>query len=122
MALLSLHEQTAFGGIYSRLREVTLLERDEQKAWPEIRQLESLSDVDPLTRVSVRSALVQAKLLNWNIRVDLEQPIAWAKKIGIVCDLKPRTASPSICLPLSTPRGEAIRRVQAFFGDNFGEP
>lgn len=82
MALLSLHEQTAFGGIYSQLREITLLERDEQKAWAEVRQLESLSDVDPQTRVSVRSALVQAKLLNWNIRVDLEQPIARAKKIG----------------------------------------
>jgi hypothetical protein len=42
--------------------------------------------------------------------------------MGIVRNLAPRRASPSICLPLTTPRAEAIRRVNTFFGDNLGEP
>jgi len=101
---------------------VILLEGDEQKAWAEIRQLENLPVVDTQTRASVRSALAQARLVNWNIRVDLEMPLAQAEKMGIVRNLAPRRASPSICLPLTTPRAEAIRRVNTFFGDNLGEP
>ena len=122
VALLDPEEQSALGGIYAQLRDVILLERDEQKAWAEIRQLENLAAVDPQTRASVRSALAQARLANWNIRVDLEMPIAQAEKMGIVRNLAPKRASPSICLPLDTPRAEAVRKVGAFFGDNLGEP
>jgi len=122
VALLSLDQQTDFGTIYNQLRDVILLERDEQKAWAEIRQLENLSEVDPQTRSSVRSALAQARLANWNIRVDLEMPIAKAEEMGIVHNLAPKRASPSICLPLTTSRADAIRRVNGFFGDKLGEP
>jgi len=122
VALLSFDQQTTFGTIYEQLRNVALLERDEQKAWAEIRQLENLPVVDPQTRSSVRSALAQARLANWNIRVDLEMPIAQAEEVGIVHNLAAKRASPSICLPLTTPRPEAIRRVNSFFGDNLGEP
>jgi hypothetical protein len=122
VALLDPGEQSTLGGIYAQLRNVILLEGDEQKAWAEIRQLENLPVVDTQTRASVRSALAQARLVNWNIRVDLEMPLAQAEKMGIVRNLAPRRASPSICLPLTTPRAEAIRRVNTFFGDNLGEP
>ena len=122
VALLSLEDQTTFGGIYAQLRDVHSLEQDEQKAWAEIRRLENLPDVDPQTRNAVQSALSQAKLVNFNIRVDLEQPLARAEKMGIVRNLTPKGASPSICLPLNTPRAEAIRNVEAFFGDTLGEP
>ena len=122
VALLDPDEQSALGGVYVQLRNVILLEAEEQKAWADIRQLENLRVVDPQTRASVRSALSQARLINWNIRVDLEMPIAQAEKMGIVRNLAPRRASPSICLPLTTPRAEAIRRVNTFFGDKLGEP
>ena len=122
VALLSVDEQTALGGIYDQLREVTSLEREEQKTWAEIRQLEDLAEVDPQTRASVQSALAHAKLINWNIRVNLEQPIARAERLGIIPKLAPKGASPSICLPLTTRREDAIRKVDAFFGDHLGEP
>ena len=122
VALLDPDEQSKLGRIYLQLREVALLERDEQKAWADIRQLENLPAVDPQTRASVRSALAQARLLNWNIRIDLEMPIAQAEEMGIVRNLAAKRASPSICLPLTTPRAEAIRQVDTFFGDRLGEP
>ena len=122
VALLSLNQQTTLGGLYSQLQDLTVLEREEQKAWAEIRQLEMLSDVNSQTRASVRSALAEARLLDWNIGVDSEQPIARAERMGIVGKLTPLGASPSICLPINTPRAEAIKRVNAFFGDNLGEP
>jgi hypothetical protein len=122
VALLSLNQQTTLGGLYSQLQDLTVLEREEQKAWADIRQLELLSDVDPQTRASVRSALAQARLLDWNIRVDSEQSIARAERIGIVGKLTPLGASSSICLPINTPRAKTIKRVNAFFGDNLGEP
>jgi hypothetical protein len=120
--LLSQDEQTKIGSLYIQLHDLVSLERDEQKAWAEIRQLEGLPDVDPQTRASVRSALAQARLVNWNINVDLEQTISRATKMGIVGKIGPKGASPSICLSLTTPRAESIRRVNAFFGDNLGEP
>lgn len=122
ISLLAPDEQTALGGLYSRLRELTSLEHEEQKAWADIRQLEDLRDVDPQTRASVRSAISQAKLLNWNIRVDLEQSIAQAERMGIVRNLAARAASPAICLPMDSRRADAVHRVDAFFGDTLGEP
>ena len=122
VSLLSLQEQTALGSVYSQLRQLNVLENEEQKSWATIRQLENLADVDAQTRASVRSAVAEARLTNWNIRVDLEQPIERAEQMGIARHLKPRGASPSICLPLDTPRPEAIRRVDSFFGDALGEP
>ena len=122
VALLSEQEQALLGGIYSQLHEVLLLERDEQKSWAEIRQLEDLPILDPQTRSNVRAALSQARLTNWHIRVDLERPIASAEKLGIARALSPHGASPSICLPTDTRRDEGIRRVDTFFGDNLGEP
>lgn len=120
--LLTFNDQNQLGGLYDRLREVAQLQRDEQQAWADIRQLENLDVVDPQTRSSVRSALAQARLIDWNIRVDLEVTIARARKLGVVLKVDQRSASPSICLPTTTPRAEAVRRVNAFFNDTLGEP
>ena len=120
--LLSQDQQAGLGSLYGQLHDLASLERGEQQEWADIRQLEGLAEVDPQTRSSVRSALSRARLLNWNINVDLEQTISRAKKMGIVGKLVPKGASPSICLPLNTPRAEAVRRVDTFFGDNLGEP
>ena len=122
VALMNRREQTRFSSLYIQLRELASLERDEQKEWAEIRQLEDLPEIDAQTRDTVRSALAQARLLNWNINVDLEQTISRATSFGIVGQLAPKGASPSICLPLTTPRSDAIRQVNAFFRDNLGEP
>jgi len=121
-ALLSEKEQADFGGLYGQLRDLSQLQRDEQKAWADIRQLENQPIVDPPTRSSVRSALQQARLLNWNIRVDLEQSAAKAEKLGIIeRNVQPK-GSPAMCLATDTTRNAAIAQSNGFFGDNLGEP
>ena len=121
-ALLDGKEQAQLGLLYTQLREFYQLEREEQTAWAEIRQLENQPHVDPQMRAAVRSALQQARLLNWNLRVNLEQSEARAEKLGIMGE-KPRLrGSPAMCLPTNTPRADAIARGNAFFKDNFGEP
>jgi hypothetical protein len=121
-ALLSEMEQIEFGRLYSHLRELTLLERDEQKAWAEIRQLEDQAHVDPQMRTAVRSALQQARLLNWNVMVNMEQSEARAVKLHIIDRNYRRNGSPVMCLQTGTPRAEAIAQSNKFFGDKLGEP
>ena len=85
---VDLQRAKSAGGLYERLREVAQFQRDEQQAWADIRQLENLDIVEPQTRSSVRSALAQARLIDWNIRVDLEVTIARARKLGPNTSLK----------------------------------
>jgi hypothetical protein len=40
----------------------------------------------------------------------------------IVRKLAAKGAPPTVCLPLTTPRAEAVRTVNPLFGDNLGEP
>jgi hypothetical protein len=88
----------------------------------EIRQLEDQPRVDPQMRAAIRSALQQARLLNWNIKVDMEQSQARAEKLGILeGNFHPR-GSPVMCLPPDTPRATAIAESNEFFGDRLGEP
>jgi len=121
-ALLREKDQTDFGHLYGQLRELSQLQRDEQKAWAEIRQLENQPRVDLQLRASVRSALQQARLLNWNIMVDLEQSEAAAEKLGIVDKNSRPKGSPVMCLPTDTRRDDAIAQSNEFFGDRLGEP
>ncbi len=122
VALLSQNEQAAFGKVYSGLHDLAGLQRDEQKAWADIRQLEDQPHLDPQMRASVRSALQQARLANWNVRVDFEQSAVMAERLGVATKGLHPGGSPSICLPTNTPREKAVAQVNAFFKDNLGEP
>jgi hypothetical protein len=121
-ALLGDKEQAELGRLYGQLRELYKLQREEQKAWAEMRQLEDQPRVDPQMRADVRSALQQARLLNWNIRVDLEQPEKRAEKLGIMEGNPRPKGSPMVCLPTDTLRAEAVAKSNYFFGDSLGEP
>src|SRR6185312_6762558 len=65
VALLTDQEQAQLGGLYVRLRELYVDQNEEQKAWAELRQLEDQPRVDPAMKAAVRSALQQARLVNW---------------------------------------------------------
>jgi hypothetical protein len=121
-ALLDNQEQTQFGRLYAQLREFYQLEQDEQKAWADIRQLENQPNVDPQMRAAVRSALQQARLLNWNLRVNLEQSEARAEQLGMMNGDPRLKGSPAMCLPTDTPRAKAIAQGNRFFKDTLGEP
>jgi hypothetical protein len=73
-------------------------------------------------RANVRSALQQARLLNWNIRVDLEQSEKRAETLGVMEGSPRPKGSPMVCLPTTTLRAEAVAKSNTFFGDDLGEP
>ena len=121
-ALLHDAERTRLGAIYGQLRDLSRLEQEEQRAWADLRQMEDQQRLDPQTLAVVRSALQQARLANWNVRVDVAQALANARGVGIHFDGAAAKASPSICLPTNTPRAEAVAQINRFFGDQLGEP
>jgi hypothetical protein len=122
VALLSAREQAELGGLYTRLHQFYAVEQAEQIAWADVRQLENLPRPDAATRASVRSALQQARYDNWQAVVNLEQTEQAAEKLRIVKPPARLAGSPAMCLPTTTPRAEAVAKVEAFFGDKLGEP
>ena len=73
-------------------------------------------------KAAVRSALQQARFVNWEVRVDLEMAEQSAERLHIVKPPAGYSGSPSICLPPNTPRAQALAKIGAFFGDKLGEP
>ena len=107
VALLTDKEQAEFGGLYTRLRELYVDQNEEQKAWAELRQLEDQPRVDPAMKAAVRSALQQARFVNWEVRVDLEMAEQSAERLRIV---KPPDRLQGLALDLPAARYAARRR------------
>jgi hypothetical protein len=121
-ALLGEKEQAELGTLYTQLRELYAVQHDEQRAWADLRQLEDQPHIDPAMKAALRSALQQARFTNWQARVDVETAEAAAERLHIVAPPSGYKGSPSICLPMTTPRAEAVAKVEGFFGDKLGEP
>lgn len=120
-ALLDEAERTRLGGAFAALHRLDTLEQDEQKIWAALRQLEDVTRLDPLLLANVRSSLQQARLLAWQAKTTIVQGMEIAKEAGIQ-PLPSRSILSSTCLPMRTPRDEAIARMNAAWGDKLGEP
>lgn len=121
-ALLSDNERAAFGAIYSSLRRLDALQLEEQIAWGQLRQLEGVTQLDPLLTASVRSAIQQARLLSWYINSITVQTIAAAAHLQIKPEPGAEQITSSVCLPTSSPREEAIKVMNSIWQDDLGEP
>ena len=121
-ALLSDSERAALGAIYSSLRRVDALQLEEQRSWGQLRQLEGVTQLDPLLRASVRSEIQQARLLSWYINSVIVQTNAAAARLQIKAEPGAEKIMPSVCLPTSTPRDAAVKRMNSIWQDELGEP
>lgn len=121
-ALLSDTERAGLGAIYSALHRLDALQLQEQDVWAQLRQLEEAPQLDPLLRASVRSALQQARLLSWHINSTVVQTKGAAARLGISAEPAFEGITSSVCMPTTTPRVAAVRRMNAIWKDDLGEP
>lgn len=117
-SLLTADEQADYAGLYASFAVIDRVQQEEQSAWAQLRGLEAMPTLSPVDLVAMRSALQQARLYVWRIRIASTQAAERAAELGIAPVEDRRTGSRSLCLPIETPRAEALRLL----GSPYGEP
>jgi hypothetical protein len=120
--LLSADDQATFGQLYARLDNLTAIEVREQQAWAHLRVMEGLARVSPVMEAQLRTALADARLADWEMRLQLLDNEDFARQLKLPRVAARDRGSPSICLPIDLPRAEALRRIAAIFGAETAEP
>jgi hypothetical protein len=104
-------EQAGYANLYAAFAEYDATEQDEQKAWAELRTLEQQQATTPVSDWQLRSALEQARTARWQMEATAGAVGVSAKRLNI----EPNGFVPfklqSTCIPLHTPRAEALKRV-----------
>jgi hypothetical protein len=120
VSLFDVEEQGRYATIYNRTAELAAQEEQEQAAWAQLRGLESWrGPLGPAGKVSFLQALQQARYSLWSTRVTLMLALEAGRAVGISPPLPAdvKALPHSICLPLNTPRADALATLtDAAFG------
>ena len=119
-ALLTSKQQADFGQLYYTLGMLQDAENAEQAAWARLRVLTETDHISPQLQGDLFTALSQARLANWQIRLFLVRSQGLAKPLGLPRPAPQHTGSRSVCVPMNTPRAEALLRSGV--PDTIGEP
>lgn len=121
-SLFSPDEQSLLGAVYVTIKQFGDAEEREQDAWAQLRGLESWSGpLGSAGRVHFSTALQAARLQLWETSVDATIAFQRAKALGLG-DFAPRQmlegyALPhAVCLPINTPRSEALKVLRGNSG------
>lgn len=110
-ALLPPALQASYSEVYSGLAVVDTAQGIEQLAWARLRSLETLPALDGASRFALTEALHEARYANFRILVAAAQTRKLAGALGLAAEPSPYAAgSRSACVPLATPRAEALRQ------------
>jgi len=118
-ALIPADNLNLYGSMYSFMQRINSEGALEQDAWAKLRAFEHLQRLTPETSFELQSTLQQARYINWRMEVWFVQlqAIFGRTHLNVVRNDVP--ASRSACVPMSTPRDEAIRQSNSFIQ---GEP
>jgi hypothetical protein len=118
-ALLRPDDLALYSSMYSYMGNVTAAMIKEQDDWARLRSLEHLDRLSPEMAFQLLSTLQEARYINWRMGV-------WTIQLGTLSDrLHLKTvrndipASRSACVPMSTPREQAVRQTNSAYQ---GEP
>jgi hypothetical protein len=117
-SLFSAEEQERFGQLYQIFERYNDYQPREQEVWANLRALETWrGPLGAQARLSFARDLQQAKYLAWDLNYAGTYALKSAAELGL---LHRSAAEPpsAICLPVTTPRAEALRKL----GPPLGEP
>lgn len=121
-ALLPSAEQAHYSALYNHLERLTEWQLKEQDAWARLRVLSALSRLTPDMAFQLDEELNEAQLDNFMIKLEGDRSRRLARALRIPKVEPALPGSPSVCIPINTPRADALGRVAAESGDNLGEP
>jgi len=106
-------EQSNYGLLYSFFATYFQSEFKEGEAWADLRMLEEQPPPSPAIDARLRSAIKQARQSRWLIQRLHSQIMIFARQAEIAPDPPERHETQSTCLPLHTPRAEAVKMTAA---------
>jgi hypothetical protein len=113
VSLFDSDEQASYAGIYAGFALYNQAETVEQKAWADLRTLEQHPAMSAVTDWQLRSAVQQARTARWTMETSLRLSVDRASQIGIGPGRIPKFTVQSMCIPLHTPRAEALKLIVA---------
>lgn len=109
-ALLSASQQAQYGDVYDGFKIFDSAQAIEQLAWAHLRALETLPNIDPLSRSNLVQALHEARYANFRIKVAAVQTQERARAAGLLRGHSPYgEGSRSVCIPMNTARDVALK-------------
>jgi hypothetical protein len=116
-SLLAADEQAGYGFVYALFADLAADEDREQAAWARLRVLEALQHTISAMRDELRLTLQDARLTNSDIRNLNKLLQSRAAEMNLARQPMPRGQQDTgICLPIDTPRVEALKRLSAAAG------
>jgi len=116
-ALIPANDLNLYGAMYSFMASINSEGIVEQDAWARLRALEHLQRLTPDMVFQLENDVQQARYINWRMQVWTVQLQALFDRAHLNTVANDIPASRSACIPMSTPRDEAIRQSNSFIGE-----
>jgi len=116
-ALIPADDLNFYGAMYSFMTSINSEGLVEQETWARLRTLEHLQRLTPDMAFRLENDVQQARYINWRMQVWTVQLQALFDRAHLEAVENDIPASRSACIPISTPREEAIRQSNSFIGE-----
>ena len=116
-ALLRAEDLALYGSMYAYMNNVNAEGAIEQDEWARLRSLEHLQRLTPEMQFQLTNTLQEARYINWRMNT-------WTTQLQSLFDhlrlkVVPNDIAPSrsACIPITTPREQAVRESNSPYGD-----
>jgi hypothetical protein len=104
-------EQAVYSSVYAMFAEYTATQRDEESAWSDLRTLELQPAPTAQSAPQLQNALEHARMARWSLETFMVSALRTSKQLNIAPGPFAPFKQESICIPLHTPRDEALKLV-----------
>jgi hypothetical protein len=111
VSLLPTSEQSAYASIYAGLAQYGAAVSAEADAWADLRVLERRPKISPAMEWGLRHAVQQARQARFVMEISASGIERAVTDLAIPWSVRHGFTEHSACLPLATPRAEALKRV-----------
>jgi len=116
-ALLPADELADYGTLYSWMSSINGVMTAEQATWAQLRTLEHMGSLTPEMIFELNSTLQSARYSNWRIKRWMTQMEPTEKRLKLRHVPNVLAATRSACIPMATPRAEALRIQERIYGE-----
>lgn len=116
-ALIPANQLARYGSMYSLMNRVNEEMAKEQEDWAELRSLEYLQRLSPEMAFRLTATLQQARYSNFRMEVWTRQLMDSFNQLKLRRVVNEVAPSRSACVPMDTPRAQAIKQSNSYLGD-----
>jgi hypothetical protein len=116
-ALLPADDLADYGALYSWMSNINGVMTTEQADWARLRTLEHMSKLTPEMIFELNATLQDARYSNWRIKRWMMQMEPTEVSLRLRKIRNPLAATQSACIPMTTPRKEALRIQGRIYGE-----